>query len=73
MPLSEEEILKIIIDGGRLVESQTGCSRDALIAFRATPGAASIDWAVAAELADAIKAAGETFGPLAAKLVRFPS
>jgi len=69
--MSEEEILKVIIDGGRFVESLTACSRDALIAFRATPGGASIDWTVAAELAEQIKAAGETIGPLAAKLIRF--
>jgi hypothetical protein len=69
--MGEEEILKIIIDGGRRVESLTACSRDAVIAFRATPGGASIDWQIAAELADAIKLAGETFEPLAAKLIRF--
>lgn len=69
--MSEEEILKIIIDGGRLLESQTACSRDALIAFRATPGNAKIDWKAAAELAEEIQAANQKIGPLAAKVIQF--
>lgn len=71
--MSEEEILKIIIDGGHGLAAQTACSRDAVIAFRATPGDASIDWTVAAKVAETIQGASAQLGELIPKLIKLPA